>query len=773
MGVSRAEIVEKNVLDRLEQWLERPAAEPLEPEAPIAPGNPLDVRTAVVLFEAMVTSRALDLEARALKQRDIGYYTIASCGHEGNAVLGEVLRATDPCFLHYRSGALMMARARKASGAMPIRETIQGLLASSDDPAAGGRHKVWASKGLWVPPQTSTIASHLPKAVGVAFALERARHLEFSLPIPEDSIVVATFGDASINHNVALSGFNTVGWASFQRLPVPILFVCEDNGIGISVRTPQGWVATSLRAKPGLRYFGADGLDLADAYRAAREAAEFVRVVRAPAVLHLRTVRLLGHAGSDVETEYRSVPDIEAVERQDPLLAAIDLLVGSGALPAGEALRIVRETRETVRREAEALRGSPRLETLAQVVAPLAPYRPNLVEAEASSVAGIEAREAAFGGPERLPERQSKPRPLATLLNWGLADALARYPDLFLFGEDVAKKGGVYHVTAQLWERFGAARVFNTLLDETSILGLAIGAGHLGLLPVPEIQYLAYVHNAEDQLRGEACSLQWFSNGQFSNPMVVRIASFAYQRGFGGHFHNDNAIGALRDIPGLVIAAPSRGDDAVSMLRTCLALAKVDGRVVAFLEPIALYHEKDLHAPGDGGWLCRYPPAGEVARLGEPRLWIDGDGSDDRDLLIVSYANGLRLSLVAARRLRDRGIRARVLDLRWLAPLPHREIAEQARLCGAVLVVDECRRTGGGVAEAILAALAENDETRALRTARHTAADTYIPLGPAAQLCLPSAESIESAAIALLSRSEPAPEPLRPEGAETYPSRRA
>ncbi len=121
---------------------------------------------------------------------------------------------------------------------------------------------------------------------------------------------------------------------------------------------------------------------------------------------------------------------------------------------------------------------------------------------------------------------------------------------------------------------------------------------------MPEIQYLAYLHNAEDQLRGEAASLQFFSTGQFRNPMVVRVAGLAYQKGFGGHFHNDDAIAVLRDIPGLVIAVPARGDDAAAMLRTCLAAADIDGSVCVFLEPIALYHTRDLYEPGDGGWLC-------------------------------------------------------------------------------------------------------------------------------------------------------------------------
>jgi 2-oxoisovalerate dehydrogenase E1 component len=130
---------------------------------------------------------------------------------------------------------------------------------------------------------------------------------------------------------------------------------------------------------------------------------------------------------------------------------------------------------------------------------------------------------------------------------------------VLVFGEDVGAKGGVYGVTRGLQARFGRDRVFDTLLDETTILGVAQGAGLLGQLPVPEIQYLAYVHNALDQLRGEACSTSFFSAGRYRNPMVVRVAGLAYQEGFGGHFHNDDSIGALRDIPGLVLAVPVAG----------------------------------------------------------------------------------------------------------------------------------------------------------------------------------------------------------------------
>jgi 2-oxoisovalerate dehydrogenase E1 component len=351
-------------------------------------------------------------------------------------------------------------------------------------------------------------------------------------------------------------------------------------------------------------------------------------------------------------------------------------------------------------------------------------------------VADTSARAVAFDG--RLPENAG-PLTLAQSINAALTDALVARPQAVVFGEDVGRKGGVYGLTRGLMQRFGPARVFDTLLDEQSILGIGLGLGVSGLLPIPEIQYLAYLHNAEDQLRGEAASLRFFSNGAFANPMVVRIAGLAYQKGFGGHFHNDNAVGVLRDIPGLVVAVPARAQDAAPMLRTCLAAAHVDGTVCVFLEPIALYHTRDLYQDGDDGWLAAYPLAG--APLGRARTY--GDGTD---MAILTFGNGLRMSLRVAHRLESVGIHARVVDLRWLAPLPVDDMMREASATGRVLIVDETRATGG-VGEGVLAELLDHGYTGAVK--RVASEDSFIPLGDAALQVLLSEETIEAAAIKL------------------------
>lgn len=750
-NLNRAQVVDENfiqfVRDELSTLLESRISSDGHSrslEDPLVSGKRLTRRDALEMFESQLVTRHQDLESRAMRARNEGFYTIGSAGHESNAVVGRLTRHTDMAFLHYRSGAFMAERARKVPGIDFTRDTMLSFAAGRDDPISGGRHKVWGSVPLCVPPQTSTIASHLPKAVGTALLLARAHRAGLTPVIPTDGIVVCSFGDASCNHAVAQTAFNVAAWASHQHLPVPILFVCEDNGIGISVDTPHDWIEHSFGRRHGIRYFRGDGLDLVDAYEAAFDAVELCRRRRCPVFLHLKVVRLLGHAGSDAETEYHSWEQIEAAEAKDPLLASARLVVEHGLLTPAEVLDLYERIRDRVRAAtAEAVK-RPKLSSAEEIMAPLAPYTPDAVAAEARRAPAAAERLRTFGGEDQLPEKLP-PRHMAALINLGLHDLLLKYPESILFGEDVAKKGGVYHVTTGLLAKFGPARVFNTLLDETSILGLAIGAGHLGFLPIPEIQYLAYYHNAEDQIRGEAGSLQFFSKDQYRNPMVIRIQGWGYQKGFGGHFHNDNSIAALRDVPGLIVATPARGDDAVKMMRTCMALARVDGRVIAFIEPIALYMTRDLHEPKDAGWSFAYPPPGEHIPLGEPGVYH----AENRDLTILTFANGLHMSLRAARTLQeDLGLMARVVDLRWLNPLNEKAIVEHALASRNVLIVDESRRAGG-VAEAVLAAIHENCGSD-VRARRLNARDTYIPLGPAADCVLPVERDIVTAAQSLM-----------------------
>ncbi|RDE18241.1 MFS transporter [Motiliproteus coralliicola] len=731
---NRAEIVEANFLNRV-------AAGDL-PD----PANPLTLdqvglrrEKLIELFETQLLSRHLDLCSRKLQARGESFYTIGSAGHEGNAVLAAAFRQDDMAFLHYRDAAFLIQRARQTPGETPLWDMLLSFAASSEDPISGGRHKVLGSKSLFVPPQTSTIASHLPKAVGAAYSIPLAKRMGHDGELDHEGLVLCSFGDASANHSTAQGAINTACWTSYQGVTLPLVFICEDNGIGISTSTPNGWIHANFSQRPGLHYLYADGLNLLDSYRAAREAERLARRFRQPVFLHLRTVRLLGHAGSDAEVAYRRREQIEAVEAQDPLLHSARLLIEQAGLRSDQLVDLYRETAERVARVAELAIQRPKLNSSTAVMASLIP--PTRQPKPANPVDQT-LREQRFGREIRMMEQ---PQHLARLLNWALADLMLEHDEILMMGEDIGPKGGVYNVTSKLSEKFGQHRVINTLLDEQSILGLAIGAAHNGFVPITEIQFLAYVHNAEDQIRGEAATLSFFSNGQYSNPMVIRIAGLGYQKGFGGHFHNDNSLNVFRDIPGLVLACPSNGSDAVEMMREAVRLAREEQRIVVFIEPIALYMTRDLHEPDDGLWTSLYRPPEQAQPIALGQLHQHGEG---RQLAILTYGNGYYLSLQAARTLEQRGVELRVIDLRWLMPLNEAAILEAVADCEHLLIVDECRTTGS-LGEQLVSLVSEQLSSPP-KLQRLSADDSFIPLGRAATITLPSKRSIELAALELM-----------------------
>jgi len=693
------------------------------------------------LFESQLMSRHLDYAARVFGKTGQTFYSIGSAGHEGNAAVAAVLETTDIAFLHYRSGAFLIERLRQQPEATPLWDMALSFAASAEDPVSGGRHKVLGSHLLNVPPQTSTIASHLPKAVGTAYAITLARRLRLQhARLPDDAVALVSFGDASANHSTAQGAINSAALTAYRGLPLPLILVCEDNGIGISVPTPDGWIAQTYRNRPGLHYLAVDGCHPLAVVAAAREAVHIARVQRRPVFLHLKTVRLMGHAGSDLETSYRSSAAVAMDEDRDPLLASASVVLAEGVLDQERILDLDEQVARRVQRAMQRACERPKLTSATAVMSALLPgvqwlqHRPQ-IDADLAwntDLSALDARAA------------TSPQHLSRLLALTLGGILAKSSQAVVFGEDVGRKGGVYGATTQLQPAFGTSRVFDTLLDEQSILGLAIGLAHNGFVPLPEIQFLAYVHNAEDQIRGEAATLSFFSDGRAANPMVIRIAGLAYQRGFGGHFHNDNAIAVFRDIPGLIVACASRGDDAVRMLRSAYRLAGEQGRVVVFLEPIALYGIKDLHREGDGLMSFRYDGIDGELPLGEPGL--EGPAGDV-DLVIVSYGNGAYLSRRAIAELAADGRRIRLIDLRWLVPLNVDAVVAALNGASACLIVDECRRSGSP-SEGLITGLVEQGVAVPIR--RLTAADSFIPLGPASYEVLPSQAGIVKAARELL-----------------------
>lgn len=379
----------------------------------------LDPQQAIEIFTSMITSRCLDLHSRVMQKQGMSFYTIGSSGHEGNAAISAALNTDDMAFLHYRSGAFLIQRAAQAGQTDIIREMLLSFAASSDDPVSAGRHKVLGSKSLFIPPQTSTIASHLPKAVGAAFSLGLAGHLKLDAPLRSDSVVFCNFGDASANHSTAQGAINSACWAAFQNIPLPLVFVCEDNGIGISTSTPKGWIAANHRWRPGLNYIYCDGLNIFDVYDKALQAVKVARSSRKPVFLHMRTVRLYGHAGSDAEFKYRSKEQIAATERQDPLLHTARLCIERGILKAEHIIDLYQTIRDQVESEAERINGCPKLTSAKQVMESLVPAKRS--DIKLTPVDDAERQNLLAHDKHNL----NKPQHMAKLINWALFDIMA------------------------------------------------------------------------------------------------------------------------------------------------------------------------------------------------------------------------------------------------------------------------------------------------------------------------------------------------------------
>ncbi|HET9518647.1 MAG TPA: thiamine pyrophosphate-dependent enzyme, partial [Actinoplanes sp.] len=307
----------------------QPPQSPREPDAGVRDGAALSGARTRELFDAQLVSRHLDLAARWLRSFNEGFYTVGSSGHEGNAAVAAALRPDDPALLHHRSAAFYCVRAAQAGAGQVVdpgddpdvapdplieaaRDVLRGVVGSALDPVTGGRDKAFGRADLRIIPTTGA-GMHLPRAVGVAFGVDRADRIGgIETRWPADAVVLASFGDASLNHAAVTTALNTAGWYGHRDIKLPLLLVCEDNGLGGGVGSPAGWVAETLRTRPGLRYTAADGCDLAAAYDAAVEAADWVREHRRPAVLHLSTVRLMGHDAADNEVAYRSAEAIAA-----------------------------------------------------------------------------------------------------------------------------------------------------------------------------------------------------------------------------------------------------------------------------------------------------------------------------------------------------------------------------------------------------------------------------------------------------------------------------
>lgn len=271
-------------------------------------------------------------------------------------------------------------------------------------------------------------------------------------------------------------------------------------------------------------------------------------------------------------------------------------------------------------------------------------------------------------------------------VNMAIREEMERDAKVFILGEDVGVKGGVFKATANLYEQFGEERVIDTPLTESAIVGVAIGAAMYGLRPISEIQFADFIMPAVNQIISEAARIRYRSNNDWQCPIVIRAP---YGGGVhGGLYHSQSVEAIFANQPGLKIVMPSTPYDVKGLLKAAIR----DDDPVLFFEHKRAYRLIKGEVPEDDYVL----PIGkaDVKRVGE-------------DITVITYGLCVHFALEAAEKLQKEGISAHILDLRTVYPLDKEAIVEAASKTGKILLVTEDNKEGSVMSE-VAAIIAEH-----------------------------------------------------------------
>lgn len=642
-----------------------------------------DKETLKKWYFLMVLGRAIDEKAPAYLLQSLGWsYHAPYAGHDGiQLAMGQVFkRGEDFMFPYYRD--MMVA----LSAGMTAEEIILNGLSKATDVAGGGRHMSnHFAKPEWnIENVSSATGNHDLHAVGVARAMVYYNH---------KGVAITSHGEAATSEGYV---YEAINGASKERLPV--IFVIQDNGYGISVpkkdQTANRKVADNFASFKNLRIIHCNGKDIFDSMNAMTEAREYAIENRTPVIVQANCVRIGSHSNSDKHTLYRDEHELEYVKKADPLLKFQRMLLRYKRLTKEELAEIEDKAKKELsaaNRKAIAA-PDPDPKSIFDFVIP-EPYQPEKYKDGTHNETGAETN-------------------LVTAINETLKAEFRHNPDTFLWGQDIANKdkGGVFNVSKGMQQEFGEGRVFNAPIAEDFIVGTANGMSRFDpkiRIVVEGAEFADYFWPAMEQYV-ETTHDYWRSNGQFSPNITLRLASGGYIGG--GLYHSQNLEGALSTLPGARIVYPSFADDAAGLLRTSL---RSEGFTV-FLEPKALYNavEASTVVPDDF----------EVP-FGKARIRHEGS-----DLTIVTYGNTTHLCLNAAKKLKEEGVGSvEVIDLRSIIPLDKETIFESVKKTSKVLVVHEDKVFSGFGAE--VAATIGTEMFRYLDAPVQRLGSTFTPVG--------------------------------------------
>ncbi len=576
------------------------------------------------LLTTILESRQGDLREENLNRQGKGHFHVSGRGHEALAAVSVQLQPDDYIVPYYRDRGLVLGRG------VTTRQLALDYMAKRESSSRGRQmpsHYSYREQNIWSVP-TPTAAQLLP-ACGMAWGMQLDG---------KKSLVVTTVGDAATRQG---DFYEAVCFAQERKLPM--LFIVEDNGFGISTPTAR----TTPRALAVLneeQWRAVDGWDVEAVYAAAETAAAEIRAGKGPVLLWARMERLSSHTSSDDQAIYRSKDELATLAERDPLMTLKAQLIAEGELTEAEFDQLEKDLKERIRLDyAEAEKAEN----------PVA----NELEPNVSSQ------------PAALDEQVLKPGSyrMGDVINLTLRAGLDADPGRLIFGEDVEDpKGGVFRLTQKLSTDF-PEQVFNSPLAESTILGVACGLASYGKRPVFEMQFIDFIYPGWNQLVTNLATLRWRTYGRWSCPVVIYAPYGAYLPG-GSLWHSQANEAAIAHFPGLNVVIPSTPEDAAGLLWTAM---HTEDPVIFLAPKHLLWAERRIAEPA------------MAVPIGHARLRQEGN-----DVTLLAWGNTMEKALEAVAAIGD-GVSIELIDLRSIVPWDNEMIEESVRKTGRLVVVQE------------------------------------------------------------------------------------
>lgn len=645
-------------------------------------------------YRLMLLSRRVDEKGVVLYKQNKSFFHISCAGHEAVQVAAakQMQQGVDFAYPYYRDMAFCIALG------MSPQELCLNLLSKASDPNSGGRQMPmhYGHSALRIISQSSPTGTQFLQAVGTAHAAKLRG---------ESYVVYCSSGEGTTAQGTYHEALN---WAAKDRLPV--IFLIQDNKYAISVHIHEQLAGSSVskisRGYEGLSVVEVDGLNYRESYKILSQAFQRARAGYGPTVIDAQVVRLQSHSISDNQLKYRSEEEIIEDKRRDPLLLLSYELVSKGIIDEAGLKKISEEIDDQISAASE-----------------WAEKQPDPDQATATEHIFVGSYPQTFKEPVIASGEELF---IVDSINRALDEEMAQNPNMVIYGEDVAGgKGGVFTVTANLTEKYGEQRVFNSPLAEDSIVGTAIGMSLVGIKPVVEIQFGDYVWTAMMQIRNELAAMHYRSNGIFKCPVVIRIAVGGYIRG--ALYHSQNIESIFAHIPGLIVILPSNAADAKGLLKS--AIRSEDP--VLFLEHKGLYRQ--VYGKSAVGGVDDLIP------IGKAKIVRNGDAAT-----IVTYGALVQKSIVAAQSVEEKlEKKVEIIDLRTIRPLDIETIVNSVKRTGRLLVAYEDQKFMGFGSEVVAEVVEAAFEYLDAPPQRIGAKEVFIPQAPnLEQVILPQTEEI-------------------------------